>query len=61
MNTAAMKTADEALKFCAVFSLMTLALIAPPFSYVIWPYYRETYRRERIVRVEYDHDYFGAI
>ncbi len=56
-----MKPADEALKFCAVFGLMTLALIAPPFSYVIWPYYRETYRRERIVRVEYDHDYFGAI
>ncbi len=41
--------------------LMTLALVVPPFSYVIWPYYRETFRRETIVRVETDHDYFGAI
>ncbi len=56
-----MKTADETLKFFAVFGLMTFALVSPPFSYVMWPCYRERYRRERIVRVEYDHDYFGAI
>ena len=52
---------EQAWKALYVCGLIILALLAPPFSYLVWPFYQDTYPRERIVRVEYDHDYYGSI
>lgn len=49
------------LKCAGVAGLILLALFFPPFSYAMAPYYQLLYRREAITRLEFDHDYFGAI
>ncbi|MFQ5741915.1 MAG: hypothetical protein ACE5JX_23215 [Acidobacteriota bacterium] len=52
---------EKAFRISCVSGLIALALVAPPYSYLVWPHYQSSYRRERIVLVEDDHDYFGAI
>ena len=40
---------------------LVLALVCPPFSYLMAPRFLGFPSPVRITRVEYDHEYFGAI
>ena len=60
VEASSLRTLD-ALKTVAVGAAITLAVLVPPFSYLMGPHAPIVYRRELISRVEFDHDYFGAI
>ena len=51
----------ELIKCASIVSCIALALVLPPFSYLMIPHYQFRYRRDEISRVEFDHEYFGAI
>ncbi len=51
----------EGIKCASIASCIALALALPPFSYLMIPHYQFRYRRVEISRVEFDHEYFGAI
>ncbi|HSR52277.1 MAG TPA: hypothetical protein VLV83_15730 [Acidobacteriota bacterium] len=54
-------TRVSALGWLIVCFIFVLCLVCPPFSWLMAPQYLGGPRRERITRVEYDHEYFGAI
>lgn len=47
--------------YLLVAGLIALCLVAPPFTYLLAPRAMFGPRREWTTRVEYDHEYFGAI
>lgn len=49
-----------AVIFSIVCAAIALALLFPPFGYLINPFYQVGYGRPAITRVEFGHDYFGA-
>ncbi len=51
----------ELIKCTSIVSCIALALVLPPFSYLMIPHYQFRYRRDEISRVEFDHEYFGAV
>ena len=51
----------ELIRWATIASFITLSLVLPPFSYLMIPHYQFRYRRDEISRVEFDHEYFGAI
>lgn len=48
-------------KVALLSALIAWCLVCPPFSYLMAPRYFAFPRREWTTRVEYDHEYFGAI
>ncbi|HSR69601.1 MAG TPA: hypothetical protein VLU25_16845 [Acidobacteriota bacterium] len=55
------ETLGSAFGWLFVSLAVFLCLICPPFSWLMAPQYLGGPRREHITRVEYDHEYFGAI
>ena len=51
----------KGLTLAAVGAAIALALVPPPFGYLMTPFYQVAYGRPAITRVEFGHDYFGAI
>lgn len=51
----------ELIKCGGILCCIGLTLLLPPFSYLMFPNYQLAHRRDLISRVEFDHEYFGAI
>ncbi len=51
----------ELIKCTSIVCCIALALVLPPFIYLMIPHYQFRYRRDEISRVEFDHEYFGAV
>ena len=51
----------KVLTLLPVSIVITLALLFPPFGYLMTPFYQVAYGRPAITRVEFGPGYFGAI